>query len=367
MNTRAARAEPGPEDRLPLRRGRPLRTFSHLALWIAAASAGSIRLAPSVSAQTARVTSSTSFLQTPGGRRLGTVRPGSTLDPTGKTSGSWSEVVLQGWIWTGSVVRTSRDGFDLSVSVAGGENFRDAPSTQGAVQARLLQGFLLDRLGESGRWTQARRSGWVSTSALATAAADDAEPARRDPSASRSTGSAGASPEVRGTEEERLRVGGTSARLYLSPEGDTVGVVRPGADLAVLAREGAWVRVRLNGWVRAADLLPADSTTQRSTLSAADLRSNPDEYQGLQVRWSVQFVSLERAESVRTDFYEGEPFILARAPDPADGFVYLAVPPELLSVAGELPPLEMIEILARVRTGRSAIMGAPVLDLLAFY
>ena len=369
MNTRAARAEPGPEDRLPLRRGRPLRTFSHLALWIAAASAGSIRLAPSASAQTARVTSSTSFLQTPGGRRLGTVRPGSTLDPTGKTSGSWSEVVLQGWIWTGSVVRTSRDGFDLSVSVAGGENFRDAPSTQGAVQARLLQGFLLDRLGESGRWTQARRTGWVSTSALAAAAAaaDDAQPARRDPSASQSAGSAGASPEVRGTEEERLRVSGTPARLYLSPEGDTVGVVRPGADLAVLARDGAWVRVRLNGWLRAADLLPADSATQRSTLSAADLRLNPDEYRGLQVRWSVQFVSLERAEAVRTDFYEGEPFILARAPDPSDGFVYLAVPPELLSVAEELPPLEMIEILARVRTGRSAIMGAPVLDLLAFY
>ena len=368
MNTRAARAEPGPEDRLPLRRGRLLRTLSHLALWIAAAAAGSTRLAPSVSAQTARVTSSTSFLQTAGGRRLGTVRPGSTVDPTGRTSGSWSEVVLQGWIWTGSLVRTSRGGFDLSVSVAGGENFRDAPSTQGAIQARLLQGFLLDRLGESGGWTQARRTGWVSTSVLAsaTAAADDAEPARPDPSAPQSAGPAGASPEVRGT-EERLRVGGTPARLYLSPEGDTVGVVRPGADLAVLAREGAWIRVRLNGWVRAADLLPADSTTQRSTVSAADLRLNPDEYQGLQVRWSVQFVSLETAEAVRTDFYEGEPFILARAPDPSDGFVYLAVPPELLSVVEELSPLEVIEILASVRTGRSAIMGAPVLDLLAFY
>jgi hypothetical protein len=191
-----------------------------------------------MSAQTARVTSSTSFLQTAGGRRLGTVRPGSTLNPTGKTSGNYSEAVLQGWIWTGSVVRTSRDGFDLSVSVAGGENLRDAPSTQGVIQARLLQGFLLDRLGESGRWTQARRTGWVSTSALETAAAtaDDAEPARPDPSASQSAGPAGAPPEVRGNEEERLRVGGTPARLYLSPEGDTVGVVRPGADLASLAR-----------------------------------------------------------------------------------------------------------------------------------
>ncbi len=365
MNTRVARAEPGPGDRLPLRRGRLLRTSSHLALWTIVAVAGSTWSAPPMSAQALRVTSSTSFLQVAGGRRLGTVRPGTTLDPTGRTSGSWSEVVLEGWIWTGSVARTSRDGFDLSVSVAGGENFRDAPSTQGTIKARLLQGFLLERLGESGRWTHARRTGWVSTSALA--AVDDAEPARPGPSASRGAGPAAASPEAPGAEEERLRVGGAPARLYLSPEGDTVGVVRPGADLAVLAREGAWVRVRLNGWVRAADLLPADSTTHRSTVSAADLKSNPDEYRGLQVRWSVQFVSLETAEAVRTDFYEGEPFILARAPDPSDGFVYLAVPPELLSIVEELPPLEMIEILARVRTGRSAIMGAPVLDLLAFY
>lgn len=369
MNTRAARAEPAGEDRSPVRRRRFRLPALRVVLYMTAVAAGPIGLAPAASAQTARVTSSTSFLQTAGGRRLGTLRPGSSVRLTGQTSGSWSEVALQGWIWTGSVVRTSRSGFDLSVAVAGGENFRDAPSTQGAILARLLQGFLLERLGASGGWTQARRTGWVSTAALTTAAAaaETAGQARPDPPASGSAGSAGASPEAGGAApEERLRVSGTAARLFVSPEGDTVGVVRPGADLTVLAREGAWVRVRLNGWVRSADLLPADST-QHSALSAADLRSNPDEYRGRQVRWSVQFVSLERAEAVRTDFYEGEPFILARAPDPSDGFVYLAVPPELLPVAEELPALEMIEIRARVRTGRSAIMGAPVLDLLAFY
>jgi hypothetical protein len=314
------------------------------------------------------VTSSTNFLQTAGGRRLGTVRPGTALRLTGERSGSWSQVVLEGWIWSGSVVRTSRAGFDLSVSVAGGENFRDAPSTRGAVQARLLQGFLLERLGTSGQWIQARRTGWVSTSVLSTAAAQTEDETDQGPAAGSPSADADSGAEDSGAEAEgSLVVSGAPARLYVSPEGDTIGSVRPGADLTVLARQGAWARVRLNGWVRVADLLPADPSVGGSEVSAADLKANPDEYRGRQVRWVVQFVALERAEAVRTDFYEGEPFILARAPDPSHGFVYLAVPPELLAAAQELAPLEMIEVQARVRTGRSAIMGAPVLDLLAFH
>ena len=317
--------------------------------------------------QTARVTTSTSFLQTAGGRPLGTVRPGSTVRLSGDTSGGWSEVVLRGWIWTGSVVRTNRNNFDLSVSVAGGENLRDAPSTQGAIQARLLRGFLLERLGESGRWTEVRRTGWIATRFLTTETGDASDTAAQDAPATQGGPTLPEAADAAVPEVERLAVGSATARLFVSPEGDTVAVLRPGVDLAVLSREGAWARVRLNGWVRLADLLPADSAVQRSEVSAADLRSNPGEYRGKQVRWSVQFVSLEKAEAVRTDFYEGEPFVLARAPDPADGFVYLAVPPELLPAAEELRPLEMIEVLARVRTGRSAIMGAPVLDLLALY
>ncbi len=315
---------------------------------------------------TASVAAGTNFVQTAGGRRLGAMRAGARVQLTGNTSGAWSEVLLEGWIWTGSVRQTSRDGFDLTVSVAGGENFRDAPSTQGAVFARLLQGFLLERVGESGRWTQARRTGWVATTALEEVVADAGGPETEvDDTSSGGSGSA-PSPAAGAPGDERLVVGAAPARIFVSPEGDTAAIAQPGADLAVLARDGAWARVRLNGWVRVADLLPADSS-RRSEVTAGDIRANPDEYRGRQVRWSVQFISLERAEAVRTDFYEGEPFILARAPDPGDGFVYLAVPPELLGGAEELQALEVVEILARVRTGRSAIMGSPVLDLLAFY
>lgn len=340
------------------------RTTCKLCVCVAVAPLFLVSAQAGVAQTTATVTAGTNFLQTANGRRLGAMRPGAQVQLTGNTSGGWSEVLLEGWIWTGSVRQTNRDGFDLTVSVAGGENFRDAPSTQGAVLARLLQGFLLERLGESGRWTRARRTGWVATAAL-----DEAMAEAGGSSTEAEAGSSGGSGAPRAADapaEDRLIVGATPARMFVSPEGDTAAIAQPGADLTVLARDGAWARVRLNGWVRVADLLPADST-ERSHVTAGDMKANPDEYLGRQVRWSVQFISLERAEAVRTDFYEGEPFILARAPDAGDGFVYLAVPPELVAAAEELQALDVVEVLARVRTGRSAIMGSPVLDLLAFY
>lgn len=102
-------------------------------------------------------------------------------------------------------------------------------------------------------------------------------------------------------------------------------------------------------------------------VSAAALRANPDEYAGARLRWTVRFLSLERAEPERIDFYEGEPFLLARAPDPGDGLVYVAVPPELLAAAEKLRPLQTLDMLVRVRTGRSALLRVPILDLLALY
>ncbi|MYA32374.1 MAG: hypothetical protein F4164_13235 [Gemmatimonadales bacterium] len=102
-------------------------------------------------------------------------------------------------------------------------------------------------------------------------------------------------------------------------------------------------------------------------VSAAALRANPDEYAGARLRWTVRFLSLERAEPERIDFYEGEPFLLARAPDPGDGLVYIAVPPELLEAAEKLRPLRPLDVLVKVRTGRSALLRVPILDLLALY
>ena len=45
--------------------------------------------------------------------------------------------------------------------------------------------------------------------------------------------------------------------------------------------------------------------------------------------------------------------------------MYIAVPPELLPQVESLRSLQTLEVLGRVRTGRSALMGVPILDLIA--
>jgi hypothetical protein len=98
-----------------------------------------------------------------------------------------------------------------------------------------------------------------------------------------------------------------------------------------------------------------------------DVARDPEAFVGRLVTWELQFVSLEAAESVRTDFYEGEPFLLTRpASEGAGRFVYVAVPPEQLQGARRLAPLERITVTARIRTGASSLTGAPILDLVEF-
>jgi hypothetical protein len=74
-------------------------------------------------------------------------------------------------------------------------------------------------------------------------------------------------------------------------------------------------------------------------------------------------MALQRADSVRTDFQRGEPYILARDPGGEPGFVYIAVPNTLLAEVRKLAPLERIEVVARVRSGRSPLTGHPILEL----
>jgi hypothetical protein len=82
------------------------------------------------------------------------------------------------------------------------------------------------------------------------------------------------------------------------------------------------------------------------------------------VDWELQFVSQEAAERVRTDFYEGEPFLLTRATSSGRVFVYVAIPPERLAEVEGLIPLERIRVVGRIRTGAAVLTGNPILDLL---
>jgi hypothetical protein len=304
---------------------------------------------------TARVNvSQENFRREPNGAPLATVLQGTEFSILAE-QGPWVEVELQGWIWAPSVTRADRGSFDLRVSANGGENLRANP--QGAIRARLLEGCLLQQVGSEGNWRQVRRRGWLWRGSLELmgAPAVAAEPSV--------TGSAGPAPsEV--SSEPTLITAPTPLVVYATPDGDTIALFQTGAQAQVLGRSGDWVRVRVDGWIYGpAALDSALNLADSGTLMPAQLRSDPSHYKGALVRWRVQFISLRRAERARTDFEEGEPFIHARGPAGDPGFVYLAVPQALLAVAERLQPLEYVTVVGRVRTGRSALLGSPIIDL----
>ena len=140
-----------------------------------------------------------------------------------------------------------------------------------------------------------------------------------------------------------------------------VGQIAKGAPVEILARDKEWVRVKLEGWVREADLVVADTTLR--PLSAADIRANPAAALGKLVRWEVEVVALQTADALRTGLQTGEQYFLALGPGVEKTLVYIAVPPSLLANARSLPPLAQITVTARVRNGRSQPAGVPILDL----
>ena len=138
-------------------------------------------------------------------------------------------------------------------------------------------------------------------------------------------------------------------------------MVAPGTVIP-LARERGWVRVRMEGWVRESDLLPVDSSL-RTAISAADLRADPEGSKGKLVRWKVEILALQRADALRRDLADGEPYLLARGPVGENAMLYLALPPALVAEARAITPLTVVQITARVRNGRSAPTNVPILDI----
>lgn len=297
------------------------------------------------------------FRKDPNGRILATVVQGNEFAVVDQ-QGDWVEIELQGWIWAASVTATNREGFDLVVSADGGENLRIRP--QGRIISRLREGFLLNRLGASGSWIQVSRRGWLWRRSLELVPGDGA------PASSASGDAASAS------EEGAPAAGGMPSILttpmpvavHANPDGDTVAVFQPGAQASALGRTGDWIQVRIDGWIYAPAVLDsAPDLTDTGDLTPAQLRSDPGRYRGALVRWRIQFIGLRRAEAARSDFEEGEPYLLARGPAGDPGFVYLAVPSELIPAAERLQPLTYVTVVGRVRTGRSALLGNPIIDL----
>lgn len=281
----------------------------------------------------------------------------------GEVRDRWREATLEGWIWAPSVREEAVDGHDLVVSAASGENLRASPN--GDRIARVRNGMRLDRLEERDNWIRVRRTGWIWLPSMRV----DAAPAESTPAVP--------TPEPNGTETPAPAASAASAGagafatvtargavVRATPAGDSLARLSGGRSVQVLAREGDWTRVRVEGWVFSAALGTADTSgAVLVDISRDSLQSRPERFRGRLVEWTVQFISIQEAERFRTDFLEGEPFMLARGPGEESGFVYVAVPQEELAAVRNLNPLQRVRIVARVRTVRSSLTEAPVVEL----
>jgi len=300
-----------------------------------------------------RVAQSTPFRKAPGGATLATLQAGASVT-TGARQGDWTAVTLEGWVFSKSVDATSREGFDLVVTPASGENLRAAPN--GAVRARLESGLLLERLGTQGGWTRVRRQGYVSTSALAgrgaTPRAASGAPRDTAPVTQAADPTAG---------EDRVQALRTTA-LQLSPDGDSLAFLRTGATGQVIGRNGDWVQVQVQGWVREADLSePASAALPGVTV--AQVRADPSKYVGQLLDWTVQFIAVQTADELRPEIPAGARYLLTRGPLPEPGFVYVIVTAQQLPTFEAASPLQQFTLRGRLRAASTRYMPTPVLEL----
>lgn len=288
------------------------------------------------------------FRADPNGVVLAELFEGTALVP-GAQDGRWREATLEAWIWAASTEPDSRGGHDLAVSLEDGENLRATPN--GRRLGRARDGMLLDQVEVQGKWIRVRRTGWIWEPSIRVTAAPDPGPA----------------PEPAEVHEPTREFAGAGADAVVrtAPGGDTLARLHPGADVEVLDRDGDWVRVRVEGWTFASSV-GADSTGPGvlRDVTRAELQAEPERFRGRVVEWTVQFIALRQAEQFRSDFLPGEQFILGRGPGEDAGFIYLAVPGELVSEVESLTPLQRIRVVARIRSASSQLTGAPVLDLL---
>ena len=287
----------------------------------------------------------------PGGEVIAVMDSGTTFEVVGRRE-AWVEVALEGWVWMRSLQATDRGGYDLVVSASGGENMRARPS--GRILGRLERGTLLAEVERSPGWIRARRVAWIWAASVEL---PEPAPAEGGPEPS---GEPAPGPEAGAEPAAFPSMSSTGAPILATPGGDTLARPSAGVELQVVGREGDWARVRLEGWT----LLPEepDPGAGAPELAPSELIAEPERYRGQVVLLRLQFLSLERAESVRTDFQEGEPFLLTR--HVSGNYVYVALAEGRLAEALALAPLERITVVGRVRTSSSALTGSPILDLI---
>jgi hypothetical protein len=298
---------------------------------------------------------------------------------TGRARGGWHSAVVEGWIFTGSTERTRRDGFDLVVTPGDGENLRRSPN--GPVVGRVREGTLLERVGQSGRWSQVRRKGWIPRKALPSrVAAQPARPAPEPPALQHPQQPAPKAqqpaPSARGpavtppaaapapsSDGERIQTA-RETPLAAAAEGGTLGTLQGGTPARVLARAGDMVRVAVEGWIPADAIAPSDSGAMVG-VTAAEIHAEPDRFVGQTVEWRLQLIAVKQADELRSEMPPGQPYLLTRGPLPEPGFVYVIVPSGRAAEFQALQPLQELVVRVVIRAARTKFLTTPVAELVS--
>ena len=326
---------------------------------------------PAAAQTTGTLRAEENFRREPNGVVLGRLGPGAPVSVLG-TEGNWTRVQVEGSVWLASLEASDDAGFDLVVASDGGENLRAAPS--GTIVGRLEEGALLTEVSRDAAWARVQRIGWIWSASLDEATGPAAgTPARTARAPAGTPAVRSGTPPAPAGPSSRAPGGfvnvGAGGPILTAPDGDTLAIASPARDVQVVRREGNWARVRVEGWMWMPTGSPEGSGEPAAAAEPEAAALEPDDlktgdHTGRVVQWTIQFISLERAEAVRTDFFQGEPFLLARYGGSDGAFVYVAVPVDRLSDVEGLVPLERVSVTGRIRTGASALTGAPILDLI---
>jgi hypothetical protein len=153
-----------------------------------------------------------------------------------------------------------------------------------------------------------------------------------------------------------------STALTLEPEGAELATLQPGASGQVIGRNGEWVQVQVQGWVREADLSePASAALPGVTV--AQVRANPGKYVGQLLDWRLQFISIQTADELRPEIPNGAKYLLTRGPLPEPGFVYVIVTGQQLPTFEAASPLQEFTVRGRLRAAQTRYLPTPVLEL----
>ena len=324
---------------------------------------------PVLAQEARRLETSTDLHRDPDGAPLVSLPAGAPVE-AGKADGDWRQVTVEGWIYRPSTSPTERDGFDLVVTSDEGENLRRAPN--GPIVGRAREGTLLERVDERGKWFRVRRDGWVPQQAVP--ARSQTDTTRRHGRADRRKGgeadsvaaqvraptAAAAAPTGPIEGVETLRETGLSR----APDSSAIASLPAGTPARVLGRSGEWVRVQVEGWVRGADVKPAEAGALAG-ISAAEVRASPDRFVGQTLDWRLQIIAVQIADELRPEMRSGQPYLLTRGPLPEPGFVYVTIPPERVAEFRAMPALHEMTLRVTLKAARTRYLATPVVELVS--